>query len=113
MRREVFGKASIASGSWRGAGVHSVIPRRGAPSWSSDPNLAPRVASDDRAGTFRSRLAPRVASDDPPEGCAFASRSWIPCTDEEAGQSGEFKEVTPGHWVEVHPATVENYKDYL
>ncbi|MCZ6675140.1 MAG: ATP-binding cassette domain-containing protein [Verrucomicrobia bacterium] len=50
---------------------------------------------------------------DPPEGCAFASRSWISCTEEEAKQPGEFKEVTPGHWVEVHPATVENYRDYL
>ena len=49
----------------------------------------------------------------PPEGCAFASRSWIPCTEEEAQQPGTFKEVSPGHWVELHPATVENYQDYL
>ena len=25
----------------------------------------------------------------------------------------EFVEVKPGHWVEVHPASVENYKEYL
>ena len=50
---------------------------------------------------------------DPPEGCAFAGRSWISCTEEQARQVGEFKEVSPGHWVEVHPATVENYEDYL
>lgn len=50
---------------------------------------------------------------DPPEGCAFASRSWIPCTEEQASQPGEFKEVSTGHWVEVHPATLENYQDYL
>lgn len=50
---------------------------------------------------------------DPPEGCAFAQRSWLPCSEEEKKQPGHFKEVSPGHWVEVHPATVENYKDYL
>lgn len=49
----------------------------------------------------------------PPEGCAFARRSWMPCTEEEARQPGQFKEISPGHWVEVHPATVENYRDYL
>jgi len=48
---------------------------------------------------------------DPPPGCAFARRSWIPCTEEEMSQPGEFKEVRPGHWVEVHPGTVENYKE--
>jgi oligopeptide/dipeptide ABC transporter ATP-binding protein len=50
---------------------------------------------------------------DPPNGCAFAQRSWMPCTEEEAQQPGEFKEVAPDHWVEVHPATVENYQQYL
>jgi oligopeptide/dipeptide ABC transporter ATP-binding protein len=49
---------------------------------------------------------------DPPPGCAFARRSWIPCTEEEMSQPGEFKEVKPGHWVEVHPGTVENYEEY-
>ncbi len=50
---------------------------------------------------------------DPPEGCAFAQRSWMECTEEEKKQPGVFKEVKPGHWVELHPATVENYQDYL
>ena len=49
---------------------------------------------------------------DPPPGCAFARRSWIPCTEEEMNQPGDFREVSPGHWVEVHPATVENYDQY-
>ena len=50
---------------------------------------------------------------DPPPGCAFARRSWMPCTEEEMEQPGVFKEVKPGHWVEVHPATVENHQQYL
>lgn len=50
---------------------------------------------------------------DPPEGCAFAYRSWIDCTEEEKRQPGEFKEVKPDHWVEVHPGTVENYQQYM
>ncbi|MGA1205998.1 MAG: ABC transporter ATP-binding protein [Opitutales bacterium] len=50
---------------------------------------------------------------DPPPGCAFARRSWIPCAEEDLEKPGEFKEVSPGHWVEVHPGTVENYQDYL
>jgi oligopeptide/dipeptide ABC transporter ATP-binding protein len=50
---------------------------------------------------------------DPPPGCAFARRSWLDCTEEELQQPGTFKEVAPGHWVELHPGTVENYKDYL
>ena len=50
---------------------------------------------------------------DPPPGCAFARRSWIPCSEEDMEKPGEFKEVSPGHWVEVHPATVENYQDYI
>ena len=49
---------------------------------------------------------------DPPEGCAFAYRSWIETTDEQKRQPGEFKEVKPGHWAEIHPGTVENYKQY-
>ncbi len=48
----------------------------------------------------------------PPEGCAFASRSWIPHSPEQARQPGVFKEVKPEHFVELHPATVENYQDY-
>ena len=49
----------------------------------------------------------------PPLGCAFARRSWMPCPPEWLDKPGEFKEVSPGHWVEVHPATVENYATYL
>jgi oligopeptide/dipeptide ABC transporter ATP-binding protein len=49
---------------------------------------------------------------DPPPGCAFARRSWIPCSEEQMSQPGEFKEIKPGHWVEVHPATVEDYDRY-
>ncbi|MCC5835540.1 MAG: ATP-binding cassette domain-containing protein [Opitutales bacterium] len=49
---------------------------------------------------------------DPPEGCAFARRSWIPCEPEELDKPGEFREVSPGHWVELHPATVEDYASY-
>ena len=50
---------------------------------------------------------------DPPPGCAFARRSWLPCSEEQLQQPGQFKEVRPGHWVEVHPGTVENYQAYL
>jgi oligopeptide/dipeptide ABC transporter ATP-binding protein len=49
---------------------------------------------------------------DPPPGCAFARRSWIPCSEEQMQQPGDFREVRPGHWVEVHPGTVENYQQY-
>ncbi len=50
---------------------------------------------------------------DPPPGCAFARRSWLPCTEEQANQPGEFKEVRPGHWVELHPGTVEDYGKWI
>lgn len=50
---------------------------------------------------------------DPPPGCAFARRSWLECSEEELQMPGVFKEVTPGHWVEVHPGTVENHQQYL
>ena len=50
---------------------------------------------------------------DPPPGCAFARRSWISCSEEDLLKPGEFKEVAPGHWVEIHPATVENYAQYI
>ncbi|MBN2069405.1 MAG: ATP-binding cassette domain-containing protein [Opitutales bacterium] len=48
----------------------------------------------------------------PPKGCAFAYRSPLPHTQEEAEQEGHLKEVRPGHWVEVHPATVDDYRQY-
>ncbi|MBG85617.1 MAG: peptide ABC transporter substrate-binding protein [Verrucomicrobiales bacterium] len=47
----------------------------------------------------------------PPAGCAFAHRSWREFPEETLDQPGKWKEVTPGHWVEVHPATVENYAE--
>ncbi len=49
---------------------------------------------------------------DPPESCASARRSWIPCEPEDLDKPGEFREVSPGHWVELHPATVDNYASY-
>jgi len=45
--------------------------------------------------------------------CAFAPRSDLKFTDQEAKMEAKFMELEPGHWVEVHPASVENYKDYL
>jgi len=45
--------------------------------------------------------------------CAFAPRSDLNFTEEEARMKAQFLEVQPGHWVEVHPASVENYKEYL
>lgn len=50
---------------------------------------------------------------DPPPGSAFARRSWLECSEEQLLKPGDFKEVSPGHWVEVHPGTVENYQQYL
>ena len=56
-------------------------------------------------------LPPQLIGERPP--CAFASRSDIAVSDEEAAMPARFLEVEPGHWVEVHPATVENYRDFL
>ncbi len=50
---------------------------------------------------------------DPPPGCAFARRSPIEVSEEEASQPGDFVEVSPGHWVELHPATVRDYERYI
>ena len=50
---------------------------------------------------------------DPPKGCSFASRSWISHSPKDAKLDGVFMEVKPGHFVEVHPATVENHRRYL
>ena len=46
---------------------------------------------------------------DPPPGCSFARRSPIEVSEEVASTAGVFKEIENGHWVEVHPATVEDY----
>lgn len=48
-----------------------------------------------------------------PPGCAFARRSPIEVSEEVASQNGEFVEVSPGHWVEMHPATVASYESYM
>ncbi len=49
---------------------------------------------------------------DPPPGCAFARRSPIEVSEEIASQPGDYVEVSPGHWVEMHPATVASYESY-
>jgi oligopeptide transport system ATP-binding protein len=43
----------------------------------------------------------------PPEGCPFAWRSPLNCPPEICSQPGRFVEVTLGHWVELHPGTVD------
>lgn len=69
---------------------------------------------DPRAPSRRIVLQGDVPSPiDPPEGCPFAYRSDLPCTEEEARRPGHLIEVSPDHWVEVHPGTVENHRDYL
>ncbi|MGY8693782.1 MAG: hypothetical protein ACKVGW_06240, partial [Verrucomicrobiia bacterium] len=35
----------------------------------------------------------------------------IDVSEEIASRPGDFREVEPGHWVEVHPATVRDYDD--
>ena len=49
----------------------------------------------------------------PPKGCSFALRSWIPHSPKDAEVDGVFMEIKTGHFVEVHPATVENHRRYL
>ena len=49
----------------------------------------------------------------PPKGCSFALRSWIPHSPKDAEIDGVFMEIKTGHFVEVHPATVENHRRYL
>jgi len=56
-------------------------------------------------------LPPQLIGDRPP--CAFTPRSDLEFSDEEAEMRSEFLEIKPGHWGEVHPSTVENYKKYL
>jgi oligopeptide transport system ATP-binding protein len=75
---------------------------------SAIPQPDPRLRSD------RILLRGDVPSPiNPPAGCAFARRSWMDCPEEWLDRPGEFKEVSPGHWVEVHPATVENWQAHL
>lgn len=56
-------------------------------------------------------LPPQLIGERPT--CAFAPRSDIKVTEAELAIPAQIIEVSPGHFVEVHPATVENYKDYL
>ena len=49
---------------------------------------------------------------DPPSGCAFARRSPIEVSEKVASQEGHYEEISPGHWVELHPATVADYDIY-
>ena len=43
----------------------------------------------------------------PPAGCAFAWRSPKAVAPEIAAEPGRYREVAPGHYVEIHPATVD------
>jgi len=56
-------------------------------------------------------LPPQLIGERPP--CAFAPRSDLEFSEDEAQLPSRFLEVDSGHWVEVHPSTVENYQDYL
>jgi oligopeptide/dipeptide ABC transporter ATP-binding protein len=49
----------------------------------------------------------------PPAGCTFAPRSPLPHTPAQAAVEPVWKEVRPGHWVDVHPATVAGWEGYL
>ena len=49
---------------------------------------------------------------DPSPGCAFARRSPIEVSEKVASQEGHYEEISPGHWVELHPATVADYDIY-
>jgi oligopeptide transport system ATP-binding protein len=44
----------------------------------------------------------------PPQGCAFAWRSPKSVPPEVAALPGALREVAPGRWVEIHPATVDD-----
>ncbi|MGE9289645.1 MAG: ABC transporter ATP-binding protein [Puniceicoccales bacterium] len=46
---------------------------------------------------------------DPPPGCAFAWRTYLPCSEEQARNPGRFLELEPDHWVEAHPGTLDDY----
>ncbi|MEM0965759.1 MAG: oligopeptide/dipeptide ABC transporter ATP-binding protein [Verrucomicrobiota bacterium] len=48
---------------------------------------------------------------DPPPGCAFAYRTYLECSEEQAAIPGEFIEIEPDHWVEAHIGTIEGYEE--
>jgi oligopeptide/dipeptide ABC transporter ATP-binding protein len=76
--------------------------------------LAAIPQPDPRASRARRILQGEVPSPiDPPPGCAFAGRSPLLHTPQQARTAPVWKEVAPGHWVDVHPATVENWRDCL
>jgi oligopeptide/dipeptide ABC transporter ATP-binding protein len=50
---------------------------------------------------------------DPPDGCVFAPRSPIKHTPAQAAVRPIWKEVRPGHFVDVHPATMPDWADLL
>jgi len=75
---------------------------------SAIPQPDPRLKSD------RIILKGDVPSPiNPPAGCAFARRSWMDCPEEWLDRPGQFTEVSPGHWVEVHPATYQGWQKHL
>lgn len=49
----------------------------------------------------------------PPEGARFAPRSYLEASPDERKQTPRWIEVAPGHWVEVHPTTVENWREFV
>ncbi len=49
---------------------------------------------------------------DPPPGCAFAARSHLSFDPDTAHVPPLYREVEPSHWVQIHPATVENPTAY-
>ncbi|HNX04554.1 MAG TPA: ABC transporter ATP-binding protein, partial [Opitutales bacterium] len=76
--------------------------------------LASIPKPDPRQRGFRRILNGEVPSPiNPPQGCSFAPRSPIPHAPAQAVLPPVWKEVTPGHWLDVHPATTESWRDYL
>jgi oligopeptide transport system ATP-binding protein len=67
----------------------------------------------------RAKIPERILSGEIPspidvgEGCAFAPRSPLSYTEAQARIAPLWKEVRPGHWVDVHPATVADWAAYL
>jgi oligopeptide/dipeptide ABC transporter ATP-binding protein len=76
--------------------------------------IASIPSPDTRGVTTRRILQGEVPSPiNPPQGCAFAPRSPLPHTPEQASTNPVWKEISPGHWVDVHPATVADWQNYL
>jgi peptide/nickel transport system ATP-binding protein len=76
--------------------------------------LAAIPVPDPRKKGMRRTLRGEVPSPiDPPAGCAFAPRSPLPHTQSQAAVPPVWKEIFPGHWLDVHPTTTENWREYL